>query len=72
MTAPLWADADEIERRFWDADPQRHDVERVDGLWPEVVDDRCRICGQVVESGLVECNLCFEISDAAYERRLDV
>lgn len=68
---PLWADADEIDRRYMDPDPQRHDLPEPDPIWPEIVDDRCRICGQVVGDGLIECDLCFEIADTTARRRED-
>jgi hypothetical protein len=70
-SAPLWADAAEILRRWEDPDPQRHDLPGDEAEWPEVVNDRCRICGQVVEEGCVECNSCFEIEDTAARRRED-
>lgn len=70
---PAWAtSAADVERLWEDADPFRHVPLEPEALWPEIVDDRCCICGGVVEDGLVECSECFEVGDAAYERRLDV
>jgi len=71
LSYPLWADAAEVGLRDTDPDPWRHDVPE-EALWPEIVDDRCYLCGQVVYDGLIECDRCFGEADAAYERRLDV